>query len=364
MMYISLLLIINFIAIICFYKNKRIKLKNKKFFLFLSFMVLIFISGFRSLEVGVDTLNYYKHFNIILNSSFFDICTSFKYYSIEIGYNIVAKICSLIVPNYLFFQFVVSLICGIGMMKFIENNINNVYLGVILYLGLGIYLYEFNLSRQMLAVVFVINSWDFFLKKKNLLCFIFLLIACTFHITAIVFIIAFIIYYFKDRRWIYILSISIITFFIFNYDVIIKIAQQIFPTYRNYFVNERTIQNVGFITILWIGIFVIAVLNIIKKNNSGLDFCISIFSLIYIACNLIGLQFNYFERIGLYFLPFVIILIEKSKFLIPKNFRIYYLILLILIFSILFLKRASTDQYNYSFYYPVYYSEFIAEIEK
>lgn len=351
MIYYSLLLYIYFVAILCFYHKNKLKIKNKKIFLLLSFFALICISGFRSINVGVDTANYYDHYEIISNTSIMEICSTFRFNSIEIGYNLLAKICSVCVSDYIFFQFIVSTICGVGMMHFIYNNVDNVLIGVITYLGLGLYLFELNLSRQMLAVIFVINAWDYLIKGKRNICLLFLFIACSFHITSIIFVLLFIIYFFRNSKQVYKLIIIGIFISVMNYEYIITLARRFFPIFKNYYVNEKAIQQVGSVMYIWLGIIIVAFTNIMK-NNDKKQKMISVYSLIYVACNLIGMQFNSFERIGLYFLPFVIPMLDNSKYIFQRKYqRFFYLIMIIVLFSVMFIIRASTSQYQYSFYY-------------
>ena len=76
------------------------------------------------------------------------------------------------------------------------------------------------------------------------------------------------------------------------------------------------------------------------------------FSLFYVASNIIGLSFNYFERLGCYFAPFVMITFERFGMQIKNTIirRMYYCGLVVC-FSIYFILSTKTEQYLYNFFW-------------
>ena len=352
MIYYFFIIFINVIAIIFFYNNQTLKLRNTKAYLYVCFFILFLISSFRSLDVGIDTSQYYNHFNIISNTSIFDIISRYRFASMEIGYNLLCKFCFLIIPNYFFLQLVVSAINCFGMMHFIRFNVSNVYIGLISYLGLGVFFYSMNLSRQMIAVTFVALSWDYLRQNKLIKSFLLLILASLFHVTAIIFILVYVIYILKDYEGFYKVAIVFIILVIINYEYVLELAQLLFPVFKNYYTNQKTIQSAGMIKIIWALIFFLSIINIFNhKIDSNLKI-ISLFSLVFLACNIIGLKFNYFERLGLYFIPFVIPLLDLSKKRFKKrHLKKIYIVCICLFFSLMFIARGSTDQYQYDVYF-------------
>ncbi len=335
------------------YKEKINYVQCKNLFLFVNFLILTLCAGLRNISVGTDTHSYAKHYIAICHSSLKDILSSFKFQGMEIGYNLLCKLISYISPNYYFFQFVVCFLFCFGMMRFIKKNAINPFLSVFVFLGSGMYLYSFNILRQMLAVMLVANSWEYLKSKKYLRYILIVLIAATFHVTALSFFISFIIYsLWKYRRLRKYIVLGIL-FTGLEYERIIIFLAPIlkrFYNYGNYLVNDRAKQTAGFVTIFWIIILIMALIELLHKSEQGsFKNLYSIFSIITVVCNFIGLYFNYVDRIGFFFIPFWILLFDNFYFVITnKIIKIIYLSGTISCMSIYFIISSGTSQHIYS----------------
>lgn len=352
MIYYIAVIIIVILAALCFIMNGKINfMRNRNLFLFFSFFVFFMLSAFRSVDVGVDTKTYEKHYNIILNTSISDICANYDFNSMELGYNLLCKLSSYIVPNYYFWQLIVSALFCFGMYKFIKNNGENYYMAFSVFLGSGLFLNSLNISRQMLAVMFAVNAWSYMKRRENLASIICILLASLFHISALIFGLAYIIWMLRKVRLVYYIIpiVSILT--VFNYEWIIELGRIVFPQFNSYYFNVKPIQEAGMIWCVWLIIILISFIVLFKKNLNSEAKLIGIFALIYVSCNLVGLQFNYFERIGLYFLPFVILLFDEFLRVLANKYRFVYVIGVSTCYLILFLISSQSMQYAYNTFF-------------
>lgn len=308
------------------------------------------IMAFRSVEVGVDTSNYKAIFDLIKNMSFREITSNFYTYSMEIGYALFMKVCSLLYGDYYFFQVVFSMLFSILAAKFVLEEADNIFIGVIVFLGIGIYTITFNVARQMLAAMLIVNSWIFLKKgekKKSILC---VLVASTFHVTALIFIVAYAIYFFRYNKYIIRLIPLVVVIGALNFNRLLPFITRYFTHYHNYYANEKVIQTAGFVWIIWIIVLLVAarIIYIAKKTNIEHSMA-AIFSMIWVVCNIIGLSFNYFERLGLYFIPFVSVMFSYSgNYIRSRSVRRIYLNGMAVAFIIYFLMSVSSKQYLYT----------------
>lgn len=344
--------------------------KNRNTFIVLSFVAIIFLLGMRDLSVGADTKSYFNMFDKVALTPFSEIIKHYYYSYMEVGYIVLMKVVSFL-GNYLLFQIIISIITNILFFRFIKENFENYFLGVILFLSLDIFLLLFNLSRQMLAVALIVNCWSCLNHKKRVMAWLLFICAGLIHTTAWLFIGFFVVYFMKNCKFFIKLIPVVGIVVLFSYQEIINIASFILPHYANYYGNHKTIMEAGFVKIVWCIISAISLIIIIKKNKmintrgdvkTSLDdqhslnwhietYLYASFSLFYVATNVIGLSFNYFERIGCYFVPFVTVIFERFGMQIknPVVRRIYFSGVVIC-FSIYFILRTKTDQYIYNFW--------------
>lgn len=308
-----------------------------------------FVMGGRGLNVGADTANYHDLYNIIA-TNVFNIYELNEKTSFEYGFIIYCKLCSLISSNYLFFQFVTAfIICG-GLTKFILDNCRATSITPFIILYAVIYLHGFNITRQILAVIFIINAWTYFSRKQFLKSIILIGLAISSHLSALFAIPIFIIWYI--RKWdtiIKILPVFLIWVY-FVFDNLIPDFREL-TIYAKYMNNDLTHQEVGHVIILWSLIAFIALLTIYSRHASQSDKVFAIFSLLYILFNLLGVQFNYFERLGDYYYPFIALMLpshaSRYRSVLAKNF---YLLGMSAFYCLYFLLATTTDQYHYTFY--------------
>lgn len=326
--------------------------KIQKHFLRLAFVALFIIMAFRNTSVGTDTYTYSILYNYVSKASIPYIISNFFALDIELGYALLMKIISLLNGSYYTFQIFISFLFCLLMYRFIRDNMNNTITGVILFISLGLYLTTFNITRQMLAVALVANAWTFLKKSQYIKFVIYVIIAVTIHLSSIISIFIFAAYAIRNNRKLYLIILIFVLCLPFIFYNVISIVSNYLPAYENYFNNTKEIQEAHLSKVLW-GIEGFISLNIVflRKYNIH-DKFIALMCLINIMTNIISLYFNYFERIGLYFSPFLLLLFEiYGNSLNNKLLNRSYYIALYTCFLIFFIRSSSTDQYVYSFFF-------------
>lgn len=174
--------------------------KNGELILHSLFAILIFIVGFRTIEVGTDTVNY---------KMYFDVVESGKPLFVEPGWLAINHFITFFNGSYETLMLLVTLLTLIPVYWACRKYSINPTLSLFFYITLYFYFYSFNISRQLLAISFVLMSFHF-LKENRKLSFVFLvLLASTFHTSALIVLPALFIDKIPDKPILYISAIVV-----------------------------------------------------------------------------------------------------------------------------------------------------------
>lgn len=178
----------------CFFKDLNIDKKQKKYFLIISGIALVLFLGLRDKYIGsADTYNYYSLFEYAISKSTWSAFRSYKgtymsgFKETEIGFQIFVWLLSRVTSNGQVIIVVTALIYTVSLMIYIYHNSDDVVLSVVMYITLGIMFFEMQGMRQSIAMSICLLSYES-LKKNKFVPFAFwVILACFFHKTAIVF---------------------------------------------------------------------------------------------------------------------------------------------------------------------------------
>lgn len=214
--------------------------KKKKIFLGVSFLLMLFIMGFRTLSVGTDTKLYY---DIFLNNSGLTLKNiNFKSDS-SLIYSIYNLLLSFITKDYRILIFCNSFIICFLTCRFIYKNSNNVIASTLFFIAFYHFFQAMNISRQYIAIMIVANAYEY-LKNKNIFKYIIaVIIALLIHNTAIIaFSIIPLAYMKKDKiKIVYLIFWAIACFY---WNDILNLFARIFSHYSLY-TNSSLIEEVG-----------------------------------------------------------------------------------------------------------------------
>ena len=329
-------------------QNPLVSKQVKQFYLNSIFLLLSLIMGLRGVSVGTDTESYQQIFHRIASSpvSLDDI--GFFNDSIEIGFLLYTKVLSLICNDYQFFLLISAFIFCFLMKRFIEYSTKDYFIASVIFFSIGIYLAAFNIYRQMLAVAFVTNGWIFFSERNYIKAVLVTVLAVTFHVSAIIYFLVYLAYYFKDNRIVMRVAPLMMVVVLVSFNFIIANIAPYIEHYRNYIGNQKTIQDANFVMILWLIECLVSLAFIYKPSMPPLRQFVGNMCLMYVLMNLIGLSFNYIERFGLYFAPFLILLFCNFSDVIKNRVAKDVLFLgMVTCFLVYFIMSTSSEQYLY-----------------
>lgn len=170
--------------------------QNRKAYIIVCFILLIFVNAFKGLSVGPDTVKYYEYFVETNSLSWSRVWNDYiqQYWfgngDYDEGYTVYTKFVQLFSKDFIFFLFFHSLIYfipfGIILNKYCDRLIQLMF-AFVFYITL-----VFNggsmLSRQQVGTVFLFLSFLFVLKDRYLWSIFFIFIASCMHKSTWVFI--------------------------------------------------------------------------------------------------------------------------------------------------------------------------------
>ena len=322
---------------------------TKKFFLIYVCMVLIIISAIRSVDVGNDTLQYWRAFTRISELPVKDLWTT-RY---EPGFVILCYLLGLISDNPQILLVVTSFIIFIPFFIFFYRNSEDVVLSSYLFVSLSMFGLYLSMMRQAIAIAIILMGLEFFYKKKKyFIFFLFCLLAWQFHNSALI--ASVILLYPLIRKW----TIKKIGVAIALIPVIFVLANWFFEIFAgvfgylgyadsqffesNYFAAViKGLMNAAY---LWLLVACGGVskeplkrgidgkISVVDENNLFFDtFLITIFfvQLFFLVC---GIRIVIMERVGYYYSVFALIIIPraiKNSFAKRDRFIISYFIIVV-----------------------------------
>lgn len=170
--------------------------KTQQLALLISCLILWFFMAFRHVSVGVDTQFYSYVFTQFPDIPFHKVFTAVTYatpqrnwtFDFEPGYRLLNKLVSLFSDSPQAITIVNStLIIGL-LYLFIRRESPNFLLSVWLYLTLGIYQTEMNVTRNAIAILIVYNAMSYARDRKFRIYLAWCLAASTIHMAALLFI--------------------------------------------------------------------------------------------------------------------------------------------------------------------------------
>lgn len=211
---IPYIIVVLLLFILACLEDKSIAIKKNKYISIAAFILLIFF-GLRGF-VQSDFQNYYPWFEYLPT-----IWESGKFYdafseSFEPGFVLCSILCKSLNPDYFFWVFVCVLIDIILLKKIFKQYSVNVCLSFSIYFALGAIIMEFNLMRNIKAILILFFAIKYIQNKQIWKYFACVFLASLFHITSIIFVP---LYFILNKKWpkpillgIFILCIIVLVF--------------------------------------------------------------------------------------------------------------------------------------------------------
>ncbi|MCT1797324.1 EpsG family protein [Aerococcus viridans] len=337
--YIIQLLVITFFGFL--FSLNGLTRKKAICFLAISGIILIFISAFRSPLVGTDTNSYVYYFDLSKNLNISQILKND--YGIEKGYLIYNWLVSRISDQRWVLFMINAIIINVPILYYIYKNSRYIVLSVYLYITLYLYGVSLNVTRQFLAIGIFLLGFEILKRGHRITYIVLILIASTFHQSAIIFLIIGLLLYIKPN-WKNMLIIGVLVsigtvVFYSNPLLILRIASGYAEKYAGTdFLEMASVQGSIIIWVVQIILYILAIL-IQKNSDKKLDvgskiniFVSSIMVLISVSISILSTRMQILSRFSYFFEIFMIILIPYIVFYFFKEKKLTQLIIFLLLF--------------------------------
>lgn len=308
------------------FRGKKDEKKAKMLFIVFMTLSLSIMSGLRNLATGIDTADYYLIYERTRAMSWTDIIDGLRdylsgIYVFDPGYTLFVKVVQLFCPSFYFYNFIVSLIVTSAIGLLIYHGVNSLLgyvVGYSYYISLLYWNLPNNLTRQSLAIGFIIFAMLLLIRKKRIWAVVLLFLAVLVHRSAIIgFITVFLLYVknIKSIRVIYLSSI-ILTPLVFIYghsfvDLMVLLSGN--ERYQIYLGSETSARPIAYILEMFLFYFFgllmwkreLLVDNIRRVSYASFALSVVFVSMLWINSDLIRIGM-YFSIFGVVFLPYCI----------------------------------------------------------
>lgn len=318
--------------------------------------MLILIAGLRNMYVGPDdTFNYYNEFRAIGLMGYGDIVESFK----DPAFYILTKLLKFFIgDNFQLYLIICSSVLIIPLGRFIYRESENPMISYLMFISLGFFNFSMVCIRQSMAIGILILSYDALKNRKLTTFLLYVLMASACHVTALIFLIAYPLCFFKYNIRIMILYIAAMVIavivgqdFINSFDL--SIIDDRLGGYQ--LGNARVLSAAGFIQlVLFAIVFALGYRALNKKDSVSTNLHCHLLSLAMIFQSLVFIIAEFF-RVSWYFKVYILILIPMILAILGKNRKIYTFIFSIL-FIIYFFMGAGIE--DYAFFWQDYKPNF------
>lgn len=234
----------------------------KKYCLYLYIVfvsALAIIIGNEELHIGPDSWNYVTTFSRMKDDNVF------RHYLIswEPGTVVWMKLFIKLSDDRHLFWLITIMMSFIPMYYIIWKYSDNPFITLIAFLGLGFLQYPMGILRQWLALQFILLSVDRYFKGEIKRAFAFILVACLFHRTAIIFILFFYTRKNVDLNKSVIFSIALSFFILIGGKIIFAFLNR----FARIQMSPTSNGGITMLIVLWISVLLTALLN----KNATLD---------------------------------------------------------------------------------------------
>lgn len=327
--------------------------KRKTWFCIISGAILICLIGLRHPSMGWD-LGYYLRntgylysFDQLNTYSLGEILQMKEFLNYERGYIIFNKLVGMISNNQQFFLFVCAVFSFVPIFFYIKRKSTLPLLSVFILMGLPVFFMLYSGLRQIIAIAITVCSVKYIEEKRITPFILTVLLASLFHNTAIVFLVAYPLYYVRmNDMWKLITVLALPVVFLFK--------KPLFSILSKVFKDNAVVDDNGAITLFLI--FCAVYIYLILLNKKFDESQNGVVNLFYIACvcQAFGGIYQTAMRVGYYFMIYLIVALpntitqNKNK----QEYQTNYLIILIafLVFG-LYSIRTSTWAMAYPYYF-------------
>lgn len=284
------------------------KTKSNLFIIYISFTIIILFQSFRKWTVGIDIVTYLSFFERLSTGSMMDF--SAEFYTIETGFLIYNKFIAWFTSDNQIFLAIVSASIFIPIGYMIYKNSLNLYLSIIALITLGIFNFTFSGIRQSIAIAVAFLGYEFIKKRKWFWFVLIVLLASTFHKSALIFLPAYPLYYLKINKKHFLLVLGIIVFvFVFKSFLLKFFVSSVFEKYD----SSELLVSTGAYTMFFIMLLIYSVSIFVQRKKEfsvKLNAC-SNYMLVAVIIQIAASESQVAMRAGYYYFIFIALLLPE-----------------------------------------------------
>lgn len=309
----------------------------------LAFLTPILMLAFRGYGVGADTGTYIRNFEFISFQSWDNVFSIDK----DVGYYVFVKILSMITDNPQMLIIVTSTFIGIFYTNFFKKTTKYWLLCALGYLSFGLFAFHMTGIRQSIAMAICLASIEMIREKKVIKFIIIVMLASTFHLSALFFLVSYPVGLLKINKRNFI-------FFIVGSILVLSLVEGIsafIGSNIGQYSNYKNLESTGTGQVFFLIISIISALTIIQRKkiisyNPSISILIN---LNYICWLLWGMRLitRTAERPSMYFIPAtIIVMCESISSINDKKTRQYLYLSATIFTTLLFLYRFMSIKYS------------------
>lgn len=265
----TIYLLIPIIIIIVGIGANSIKTSNsrKMMFLCVALFIPFFVAGYRSVDIGTDTLNYV---NFFIKASYSRLKDMYAYRyreEFEIGFALLCFIIGRFTKDVHIFLLVISFLTNVLMGIAIFRNSKRVFMPALLYILVGSFVHNMTALRQGLALAIVLNAFFYYKKQEYIKYSVIILVASLIHSFSIVFLgMIFLPRLITNRKRLILISVMVGSGLLFTLDLVHIVVLKWLPHYDYYFRhNWNSGQRFGVRSLVMVLVDMIVVLVLISR---------------------------------------------------------------------------------------------------
>ncbi|MEW8992882.1 EpsG family protein [Clostridium sp.] len=303
--------------------NKKIRYNKKKklLYAFIAGGFLFLVMGLRSPVVGADTNQYLYRYNYIIYNMNMEI---FK--NSEWGFELFNSLFRGLGFNNQGYILVTSFIISLSISLFFYKYSKNIFISFFLHLTIGMFTMSMSGIRQTLAICFILLAFNYMMKKKFVKFLISVLLAYTFHNSAIVFLPIYLLRNIRVNKKNGIILLLMTTSMLVLRKLVVPIMEKFSP--QKYIDRYGLTSDVHYVNPLLI-VIAIAIpatclffwsrTEELEKNERELFYMLFILSCVNVLVNILSLNSNMIGRLSFYFITFNVVLIPNIISLIKNK---------------------------------------------
>lgn len=323
---------------------------NSRAYLLVCCIEIILLAGLRGHTIGADTKTYLNAIDYYGSLSVSELIPAGLVYpfDFEIGYFWLTKLSVLLGFGKTGFLFIVAMIIYIPLFAVTEKHSQSPYISILTYFAFGIFTYSLGIFRQMIAISILLCGWKYVRERKLLNYIPIVALAMTFHATAVIAILIYILYGINWRRVIPFLIPAQLILFVFGRSFI-KIAVKIMPQYAHYLGGKFDEQGGSYLMLLMINVVLFACIFLDKKGRYHDDMTICALMLATLV-QAVGYSMALFGRIVPYYSIYLIFAVPDVIYGLDKKWRGLAGAAAVLVLFLLTVNNFSGNEYVTPYY--------------